>query len=135
MYSSGAVTSRTTLHFQHTFEDSNTLSRAQTIVAALEELETKTLNGVESDVPHVFSRLVATLRTTSYPTLAKVFSHTRNQHTRSDLKYVLLNYLRCIPMLLLTFAEMKLSYVVDTMHIVYGAKSLFILLVQIILCT
>jgi hypothetical protein len=58
------------------------MDREDTVMELLQKLVSKTHHGVESDVPSVFSHLVAVLTSMNYNELEKVFSHATDKQTR-----------------------------------------------------
>jgi hypothetical protein len=53
-----------------------------TVAELLQELVRKTQNGVESDVPALFSRLVVALTSLNYNELENMFSHATDKQVR-----------------------------------------------------
>jgi hypothetical protein len=58
------------------------MDQDDTVVELLEELVRKTHNGVDSDVPALFSRLVVALTSLNYNELENVFSLTTDKQMR-----------------------------------------------------
>lgn len=77
----GTPKRRTTLLYEHV-DTSYKLDQEDTVVELLEELVRKTQNGVESDVPSLFSRLVAALTSLNYAGLENVFNHATDKQMR-----------------------------------------------------
>jgi hypothetical protein len=58
------------------------VAQEDTVIKLLEELVRKTRNGIESDVPSLFSQLVVALTSMNYIELEKVFNHATDRQMR-----------------------------------------------------
>jgi hypothetical protein len=73
---------RTNLLYEHVDTTNDEMDSEYTVIELLKELVLKTHHGVESDVPSVFSHLVAMLTSLNYNELEKVFSGATDKQTR-----------------------------------------------------
>jgi len=73
---------RTNLLYEHVDTTNDKMDHKYTVMELLKELVLKTHHGVESDVPSVFSHLVAVLTSMNYNELEKVFSDATDKQTR-----------------------------------------------------
>lgn len=72
----------TTLLYERVDTTNDKMDREYTVMELLKELVLKTHHGVESDVPSVFSHLVAVLTSMNYNELEKVFNDATEKQTR-----------------------------------------------------
>lgn len=72
----------TNLLFERMDTTNDKMDREYIVMELLRELVLKTDHGVESDVPSLFSHLVAVLTSMNYNELEKVFSDTTDKQTR-----------------------------------------------------
>jgi len=72
----------TNLLYEHVDTMNDKIDREYTVMELLKELVLKTHHGVESDVPSVFSHLVAVLTSMNYNELENVFSDATDKQTR-----------------------------------------------------
>jgi len=73
---------RTNLLYEHVDTMNDKMDRESTVIELLKELVLKTHHGVESDVPSVFSQLVAVLTSMNYNELENMFSYATDKQTR-----------------------------------------------------